>query len=171
MMPFKTKLTPNFKMDWGVKYPRAKYPLHDKLPVKIFDLKAFVEKKREDKINNMLEGGNLPGGFPGFKGGGMPLNMPSMNPMNQINPFSSNKESFDIDEMVKRIDAKIAELEEEEKQEKANKDNVDAAVDLNNNNSADVDDINKKDYNSKVPEDKKNNITDDQFFDDFFSDD
>ena len=141
MMPFKTKLTPNFKMDWGVNYPKAKYPLHDKLPVKVFDLKGFVEKKREDKINNMLNGGGsptgggmplggfggMPGGLPGMAGGfpglpgmsGLPGGMPGGLSDHPSSPSGGN--SFNIDEMVKRIDAKIAELEEEERQEKAKK--------------------------------------------------
>ena len=30
MSPFKTKFTPNYKIDWGEKYPKAKYPIDKK---------------------------------------------------------------------------------------------------------------------------------------------
>ena len=194
MMPFKTKLTPNFKMDWGVNYPKATYPIHEKLPVKIFDLKGFVEKKREAKINNMLNGSNpggngLPiGGFGGGMGlsGGLPPGLPGMppNPFGGSNPFgpANNKNnSFDIDEMVKRIDAKIAELEEEERQENAKKvENKSESKTIDNKQIPDVDtkvtpQNNAVEISKEPVTESKNNsndsVTDDQFFDDFFSDD
>ena len=195
MMPFKTKLTPNFKMDWGVNYPKAKYPLHDKLPVKVFDLKGFVEKKREEKINNMLNGdgsasgggmplggfGGMPGipgmggGFPGIPGmGGLPGGIPG--PSSQ----SAGGNSFNIDEMVKRIDAKIAELEEEERQEKAKQENEEkediakdeaSSKDVSDSKSnvvdAQIEEINEN-IDNNTPS-NSNKVTDDQFFDDFFS--
>lgn len=197
MMPFKTKLTPNFKMDWGVNYPKAKYPLHDKLPVKVFDLKGFVEKKREEKINNMLNGdGSTPGGglplggfggmsgglpgmggsFPGIPGmGGMPGGLPGGIPGPSSAPSGGN--SFNIDEMVKRIDAKIAELEEEERQEKAKQEKEDITND--EIPGKDTSDSNSKVIDAKIEEindnvedkstSESNDVTDDQFFDDFFS--
>ena len=196
MMPFKTKLTPNFKMDWGVNYPKAKYPLHDKLPVKVFDLKGFVEKKREEKINNMLNGdgsasgggmplggfGGMPGGLPGMGGGfpgipgmgGLPGGIPG--PSSQ----SAGGKSFNIDEMVKRIDAKIAELEEEERQEKAKQENEgkediakdetsskDVSDSKSNVVDAQIEEINEN-IDNNTPS-NSNKVTDDQFFDDFFS--
>ena len=114
-MPFKTKLTPNFKMDWGTNFPKAEYPLRERIPVQTFDIKSFVEKKKEEKINAMLNGnGDSVGGgmsampfMPPFGGGmGMPQQGPS-----QASPFN-------MDDLVKRIDAQIASLEEEERLEK-----------------------------------------------------
>ena len=55
-MPFKTKLTPNFKMDWGHHFPKADYPQREEMPVDIFDIKSLVEKKREEKINKLIGG-------------------------------------------------------------------------------------------------------------------
>ena len=121
MMPFKTKLTPNFQMDWGDHYPKATYPKREKIPVKVFDIKGFVEKKKEDKINQMLGGsvgpkmptGNNP--FMNSKSPSMPTPpMPGMGFPSQ----SNSKGGLDVDDLVKRIDAKIAELEEEERREK-----------------------------------------------------
>lgn len=119
MMPFKTKLTPNWQMvknnSWGKNYDLATYPVREKGIVQTFNIKQFVDKKKEEKVTNMLN--NITGG--------------SSKPVDTgFNPFASQKPSnaplatkstggFDVDEMVRRIDAKIAELEEEERQEKA----------------------------------------------------
>ena len=164
-MPFKTKLTPNFQMNWGHNFPKAGYPERQKTPVAIFDLKTFVNKKREEKINNMLNGDSTPSGgdIPSNPfGGGTPFNpfMP---------PRESNESSgggFNVDDLVKRIDAKIAELEEEERQEKArleqeNKAKLESQQVISSIPSVEI-----------IPEETKpkNGITDDQFFDDFFFD-
>lgn len=119
MMPFKTKLTPNWQMvkdnNWGKNYDLATYPVREKGIVQTFNIKQFVDKKKEEKVTNMLN--NITGG--------------SSKPVDTgFNPFASQKPNnaplapknaggFDVDEMVRRIDAKIAELEEEERQEKA----------------------------------------------------
>ena len=166
-MPFKTKLTPNFKMNWGHSFPKAAYPQREKNPVQIFDLKSFVNKKREEKINNMLNGDSSTSGgnsMPNPFGGGSPFN-PFM-PSNDSAPSSSGG-GFNVDDLVKRIDAKIAELEEEERQEKAK---------LEQENKSVIDTSFTGPIESKVVETAKdsntikNGITDDQFFDDFFFD-
>jgi type IV secretion system protein VirD4 len=167
-MPFKTKLTPNFKMNWGHSFPKATYPEREKMPVKIFDLKEFVNKKREEKINNMLGGNGAPGSVPNPFGGSQ------FNPFIPApNPSPSNGGGFNVDDLVKRIDAKIAELEEEERQEQAK-------LEQEKNNKVDT----KIESNTVIPQQESVNttikentsinnntgITDDQFFDDFFSD-
>ena len=166
-MPFKTKLTPNFKMNWGHSFPKAAYPQREKNPVQIFDLKSFVNKKREEKINNMLNGDSSNSGgnsMPNPFGGGSPFN-PFM-PSNDSVP-SSGGGGFNVDDLVKRIDAKIAELEEEERQEKAK---------LEQENKSVIDTSFTGPIESNVVETAKdsntikNGITDDQFFDDFFFD-
>ena len=119
-MPFKTKLTPNWKMvnenAWGKNYGLAGYPTRQKQPVQTFDIKSFVDKKKEAKVNSMLSslagGNNTEGGFNPF-GGGMPAFAGMPRPSQPMMPGG-----FDVDEMVRRIDAKIAELEEEERLEK-----------------------------------------------------
>ena len=164
-MPFKTKLTPNFQMNWGHSFPKAGYPERQKTPVSTFDLKSFVNKKREEKINSMLNGDATPSGGntpPNPFGGGAPFN-PFM-PQRESNESSGG--GFNVDDLVKRIDAKIAELEEEERQEKAkleqeNKTKLESAQRVSEITNAEV----------KIEEPKpKNGITDDQFFDDFFFD-
>lgn len=179
-MPFKTKLTPNYQMNWGHDFPKSTYPKREKQPVKTFDIKTFVNAKREEKINKMLSE-NTKGDMPSLPFGGMPgmSGMP-MNPFmggGMDRPMNSNRPqqpSFDVDDLVKRIDAKIAELEEEERQEKAkeeaNKKAHEAKID-------EIEDDNKKTMKPFIqaePEMDKpktiNGVTDDQFFDDFFSD-
>ena len=182
MMPFKTKLTPNFKMDWGHNFPKAKFPQREKKEIGIFDLKGFVEKKREEKINNMLNGNgpvkdHPPMGMPPFGG---------MGPMGGgmgINPFGgpSHKENsgFNVDDLVKRIDAKIAELEEEErleqeKNKKEEKKEIETkSLDKEIKESKMESQIDNK-SEEKINLNKstsEHHITDDQFFDDFFGDD
>ena len=113
MMPFKTKLTPNFEMDWGDHYPKATYPQREKIPVQTFDIKGYVEKKKEEKINQMLGSAPAPKGAPG---GFNPFVPPK--PAPGVPPTPPKSGGLDVDDLVKRIDAKIAELEEEERREK-----------------------------------------------------
>ena len=177
MRPFKTKLLFDHKIEWGMSKERAEYPDAVLDPVKIFDLKSFVEKQREEKINKMLgdnEGTKMPFGFSNnpFGGGiGNPFSTPSMmggpfgGGMND-NPFGSKPNGgLNVDDLVKRIDAKIAELEEEERKE--NENNI---PDKEENISNDVIDATIEDSNKEESNLIDNDITDDQFFDDFFSD-
>ena len=187
MMPFKTKMKPNWQMEneglWGVKYPKATYPMREKHEIQLFDIKGFVQKAKEESINKMMNGdtpfmGNSP--FGGMPFGGSPMgNSPFGG-----SPFggkpSNKSNSFDVDDLVKRIDAKIAELEaeeEKEKQEQAKKESVvetkleEKPVDISDVDEV-IEDV-KDDFDSISEKDNfdDNGITDDQFFDDFFSDD
>jgi len=152
-MPFKTKMSPAWKMDkeglWGKSFSKASYPNREKRKVEVFDIKSFVTEKRDKKINEML-GGNkekemMPPIFPGM---GMGLN-------------SKPNGGIDVDDLVKRIDAKIAELEEEERKEKES-----------NNNKITEKVIKESPKKEEIKVSKEfdiNEVTDDQFFDDFFS--
>ncbi len=135
MSPFKTKYTPNFKIDWGEDFPEASFPVRETKPIELFDLKKFVT---EEKRKKMMEGNNNPGmGMPNpFAGGPSPFGSPSgfggMNPFSMnndfnhspINPMLSNPMpspmggGLSIDEMMKDIDRKLKELDEEEKRQK-----------------------------------------------------
>ena len=52
--PFKTKFTPYFKLDWGKKYPPAKYPTRPKKEVHTFDIKEFVKNEKKKKLLEMM---------------------------------------------------------------------------------------------------------------------
>ena len=176
--PFKTKFTPDWKINWGKKYPQAKYPHREKIPVHTFDIKEFVKAEKKKKLLEMMNStsdnnndsgtGFMPGApaFPmfGANPSGMPSNpfldaiskknnsdvepannVPSTKPVSPLvtpnetktpfNPFVDSQfvskptsqsgapglgdSGFNVDELVKKIDAKIAELEEEERRNKA----------------------------------------------------
>ena len=110
--PFKTKLTPNFKTDWGKKYDPMSYTTRPSHEVKVFDLKGFVTK---------LKGEQAPTGMPGMMGGGMMPGMMGGMPMSSA-PFIPGglrpaATPANIDEYVKRLDEQIAKLEREQEEE------------------------------------------------------
>ena len=114
MMPFKTRLTPNYLMDWGEKYPKGTYPSRERQSIDIFDLKKYVDEKRTAKfetansiINNDAVANNNNTKDTLF------------NPSNLFAQGNNANENLNMDDLIKRIDAKIAELEEEEKREKS----------------------------------------------------
>ena len=232
--PFKTMLKPSYEINWGVNYPQAEFEKREKGEIGLFDLKTFVnEKKKEKVMNGMNNGEYMPGGFdpnmnPMFNSN--PFQSNGINPFagNQVNPFQDNSTmtnpfqgsgEVDVDDLLKKIDAKIAELEEEEKQEKEknNKDNNVETVsektdqdkvleefkfdldeelknkqneevellDISNteanktfndiliDNSNEIEKPVKKDVDSSTISNNtinNANVTDDQFYDDFFQD-
>ena len=218
--PFKTKLTPNFKIDWGKKYPLAKYPTRAKREVHTFDIKEFVKNQKKKKLLDMMNAAEMdskpdnsekskadsfdfaprksPFGpapspitpkqpekkvsserpditsMPMFKD--METSIPKPVPKKETKPVDDNF-NFDVDELVKKIDAKIAELEEEEKKNKEKQEASKPAV--VEQKSPTVEPAMNKIENSVVKEPTtmtvpNNNIeledddNDDDFFDDFF---
>ena len=144
MMPFKAKLTPYFKMEknglWGKKYEKATYPVRERYEYKVFDIKGFVDKARQSKMNDIfgsVSPMNMNNNIPK-----PPFPLPGMNGGNDTN----------VDDILKRIDEQIAKLEEEEKAEKeklekeaktSEKDSSDSGekVDLPIEDSSDIKDI------------------------------
>lgn len=117
--PFKGKIKKDYETDFGFgkgtdHYGKnVVYPQREMTEIKTFDIKAFVKKKKQEMLENI--GGNnatSPGGrmpfpsFPGMPGGPKDL---------------ANASNFDIDKMIKEIDAEIARLEAEEKKEEEKK--------------------------------------------------
>ncbi len=255
--PFRTKFTPYFKINWGKKYPEAKYPTRPKHTVHTFDIKEFVKAKKKQKLLDMMKAADsseldshdksngpnkfgLPGAnvlpFDGMQepnAGGLlshkslgssgqsfdknpflPPSFPttvkdSSNPFESspfstgpssnstphspatFSPSSSNNSnsflspnkneskvdsnlSFDVDELVKKIDAKIAQLEEEERTEKEKgvKDNNTSNKQEVSPNAAKENKEEEKEKTesavSKKNIDLNDDIEDDDFFDDFF---
>lgn len=118
--PFKGKLKKDYESDFGFgkgtdHYGKnVIYPEREMTQIKTFDIKEFVRKQKQEMLKNAgtadssSDGGKFP--FPGIPGMPPMPGMPGMNGM-------PNSE-FDIDKMIKEIDAKIAELEKEEEEEK-----------------------------------------------------
>lgn len=203
--PFKTKLKPNYQIDWNIpKVEADAFVERQKKPVQVFDIKKFVQEKRNSKFMNMLESaGSAPGGMGMNPMPGIP-NMPNpgVNPFealtttipNNSNPAEPKSSGLDVDELVKKIDAKIAELEKEEEEERKKKDAEQKAksrISSSENNKTSSDEVaniaptmftkqNKDEKGSselkptlkgeqvKDSEISKYTVTDDQFFDDFF---
>ena len=217
--PFKTKFIPYYK--WDIKrYPKAEYPHRDKDEVHVFDLREFVKAKKKEQLMKAMESGEglpnagVPGGMmpPSMFGGMAPQPMPNPGPMPMGNGGGLN-----VDDLIKKIDAKIAEIEAEEKREQElNKAKVDkkpddipevepisvdekeeiketvvekegpvktepvsklSMDDLLKTNTPEVEKPVEEKVETKedviVHEDKvpsNNDISDDQFFDDFFDD-
>ena len=185
--PFKTKFTPYFKLDWGVKYPPAKYPNRKKQEVHTFDIKEFVKTEKKKKLLEMMNAADQEDRENALSGrtsrssiaDQLPIELQQIRERNKeveipdflkrekieekartgkttsrsmtpdfesfkrevqeedlFNPFAATIKptqkpvipeddddddddiGFDVDELVKKIDAKIAELEEEERKSK-----------------------------------------------------
>ena len=182
MMPFKTKLAYDWEMNkngyWGKNYGKATLPEREKREVKLFDIREFVKAQKKAKMEEMMGNadaapfGGMPGmGIPGGMSG-MPnpfMSSPSGGSLGSIFGAPSNgssDDSINVDDLVKRIDAKIAELEAEEQQEKENeKEKKEISSDSNN------DDIKEAEVVQKDSSMYEDGTSDDAFFDDFFSDD
>ena len=213
MQPFKTKFTPDFKLNWGKTFPKATYPVREKMPVHTFDIKTFVKEKKKEKLLEMMNssnpnGANPSGNTPGFMppnlfgiGAGSNANNNPMNPMassmprpnpmpRQDSPINTNampsflnpnmdnkpketKPSFDVDELVKKIDAKIAELEKEEamnKQKQQQQQQQQSSIPKPIKDISPVKEVvtPKKEEPKKQVDLKLDDEDDDDFFDDFF---
>jgi len=131
--PFKTKLTPDFKIDWGINFGKAVLPVRKTEDVQTFDIKKFVsEKKKDETLNNpaMMPGGNpFLGGAPGA-GTFNPFLQNARNPYDTSTTMTSESPvknpygdvtAKDIDDMVKDIEKKLQAYEEEEKAQQAAK--------------------------------------------------
>ena len=274
--PFKTKVVPNYKLDWGEKYPIAKYPTRKKQEVHMFDIKEFVRNEKKKKLIEMMnaadekdrENSSVPIPFrqendfaaslppelqqararrnqdvaipdfltrmanppkgeeveskaPGFDifgkkddfddddddpFGGVP-NKPVVVPNNpledelpvvtkppvrpQTQPIKVEEEEneededlgFDVDELVRKIDAKIAELEKEEKMAQEEETKKKEALDklseesvpsVDQNSIETIYEDSAPQQAAPVPSPTKTNLSleddgdDDDFFDDFF---
>lgn len=182
--PFKTSLTPDFKMSWGEKYPIAEYPEREKDGVNTFDLKAFVNEKK-----GIPDSGAPSGPFGGPVGGmSRPDFASMMNPMNS-NPFEDRpreeprRKPVDGEDFLKRLDAHLKELEEKEKAEeessKAEKSVFEADDELKAKPVKEEPKVEeKKDDKEVIKHVDENEIqmvelepSDDTFFDDFFDSD
>lgn len=146
--PYRVKLQPDFKIDWGIKRIEEPYPQRMKQPVELFDLKKFVMEERNklmtEQSNNMGGGMDNPFANPFSNPMGNPFGMGS-SPMGSLggldSPFASPAKetkkppmgNLDLDAMLKDIDEKLKafELEEEEakRAEKAKLEEDDVVLD------------------------------------------
>ena len=187
--PFRTKLEPDFKMEWGIERKEEEYPNREKRDLEIFDLKKFVMDERSKKMaqNNDFALNNNPFkpmdiSRPSFSPFGP---MPGSSPTGNNNPFGGGLGNMDIDSIMKDLDEKFKELDRQEEKNKANeldlpkiseeakedvKPNDVSLLEIKNDDKTEkeVNPVIKVDSDSKVIAD--NVVSDDEFFDDFFGD-
>ena len=252
--PFKTKFTPFFKLDWGKKYPPAKYPSREKKEVHTFDIKEYVKTQKKKKLLEMMNAADdrdreiaMSGGMlkdnpiidqlppalraareenkfekpdiPSFlrrpevreeeerevKVPNRTSRIPDFETFKKemestdigFNPFESMEPrkpafaphfeeenddgddgglDFDVDELVKKIDAKIAELEAEEKkakeEEKAKKEEIkaqqEAEKEVEINSISEITQDKPPVVSKPIDLELDDDADDDDFFDDFF---
>ena len=185
--PFRTKLEPDFKMEWGIERREEEYPTREKRELEIFDLKKFVMEERSKNMaqNNDFSANNNP-----FKP--MDMSRPSFNPFGPMpsastgntNPFGGGLGNMDIDSIMKDLDEKFKELDRQEEKNKAKeldlpKINEEAKEEVkpkdvsvleikDDEKKEEINPVIKVDADSKVIAD--NVVSDDEFFDDFFGD-
>jgi type IV secretion system protein VirD4 len=203
MMPYKTKIVPNFKMDWGKKYPEATFPEREKGKVELFDIREYIKSKKKERMNEIDKAlgvnhnpyhniqsplFNNIGSNPFSSLDSLPNSSSnpfgSLNTMqnNQSNPFDdllpsknnsevdNTQESFNVDDVVKMIDAKIAEIEEEERKEKEDRDKINNLTPNSQVPASDLSNSDNKQTNITDPNFYDTGTDDDDFFNDFFSD-
>lgn len=181
MFPYKTRFQTNFEVDWGRTYPNETPPERQRRELQLFDIRDFVKKQKEQKLKEM---GTFEPSINPFGGGTGPfmgnpfmsqnpfMNMPNF--ANESNDIPEDEEKFNIDDLVKKIDAKIAEIEKEEQSQNA-------VIDVKpEEESTPVTPAETKQPEKQSPTSEQNtqiqrmyedNTSDDDFFDDFFSDD
>lgn len=181
MNPFKTKYMPNLKMNWGEDYPEADFKIRKTQTIELFDLKKYVTEEKRKKM--MANAPDVNNNFAIPREAMNPFSM--HNDMPKPSPFAGGLNGMDIDAMMRDIDQKLKELDEEEKRqkEKLKKDNQELLANnktivKENKEETKVNDTDtKKGDNPKLNIDvdsiivNENVITDDEFFDDFFTDD
>lgn len=111
MDPFRTKLKLDYQIDWGDKCEKATYPTREKQQLHTFDLRGYVDKKREAKREesmNKLISQVMPNANRGMPASNRPTPMPG----------KPNQRPMSMEDMLKNIDKAVERLEKEEKQRK-----------------------------------------------------
>lgn len=186
--PFRTKLEPDFKMEWGIERREEEYPTRAKREVQIFDLKEFVMEQRNKKMaeegnnfqnNNPFRPMDMGMGFSPFSQG---MGMPNFGSA----PSRPSISDMDIDSMLKDLDEKFKELDRQEAMKKEVKEEqpvkkddllpeVDKVPEKHQEKQLEIVEpeevlpaspVINVDKDSKVIDDSV--VSDDEFFDDFF---
>ena len=162
LSPFKTHFTPDWQINWGKEYPKAEYPSRTKRELHIFDIKEFVKQKKKEKIIEMM---NAAEKEEKEMTPALEVNAPTMTPKpipSAVPPRANDDLGLDVDELVRKIDKKIAELEKEEEEEKK-KQGVKGVAEVNPVNETNRVVEEKKPVNLELKDEEEEN-----YFDDFF---
>lgn len=197
--PFKTKLTPSFNINWGKIYPKSEFYSREIVKYNLFDIKEFVKEKKRTKLFEALEQSNngreltpseTPTMAPGLGSTSTSNNKPKFNfdelakkidakiaaieaeekaKKNNMPPVNNQNQTFNIYNEEKA-------LPKESEPANIKPDNLEKNIELKESMFKPEEDMPvTKPPKVNVDQDSvivsENNITDDQFFDDFFQDD
>lgn len=132
--PYKTKLTPSYKINWGHKFDKAEFEVRKKEAIQLFDLKEFVKNKRKSKLLESMEEKpsseaqkNINQPFapypfdvqmPGRSGRGPALEPDFDQRPSAFDPMTTSQQkpgqSLNLDDIVRQLDEQISKLEKEE---------------------------------------------------------
>lgn len=119
MRPFRTVLKGSYEIDWGDHYDEASLPDREMYPVKIFDMKQFVKEEKRRKTMEAINKAQSEIDSPidsNEENTSEKRNTRVTSPFGEDDPLGGNK-PVDIDQLVKNIDAQIAQLEKEQAEE------------------------------------------------------
>lgn len=166
--PFKTSLLFSSEINWKMPdYPEGVFPERKKQEVEYFNLKTFVDEIKQKNLVNTQSQFKAP---PRMMQEDLFKSNPYIGERPPIPGLSTNQpkeDSYDIDDLIKKIDAKIAELEKEEELEKE-KSNDSVELIVKEQPKEEVIKINTN-IDEVIDKIKEEDNSDDQFFDDFFS--
>jgi len=182
--PFKTSLKFATEINWNMpNLPEGIFPERTRQKIEYFDLKEFVNEARQKKMfgeQDLLKPNRpMDNSFSGFKPQeDLFKNNPYLGERPPMVPglSHSENESYDIDDLIKKIDAKIAELENEEEHDKKEvkgekKEQTELVIKTEEKNTEPK--IEEIKINTNIDEVidaiKEEDNSDDQFFDDFFT--
>lgn len=136
--PFKTSFVPDFKINWGnCVSGKIDYPVREKRPVKIFDIRDFVKEKKNQKIKEMMS--NMSG-----------------NDATSSTNFSRDKaglgSKFDENELMKKVQQALINFEKKEKVDNNVAKNSNSNNLSNNHISETTNVVKKPIYDNKVNE-------------------
>ena len=114
--PFKTSFVPDFKIDWGKEVsPKIEYPVREKKPVQIFDIREFVKEKKNQKINEMMA--SISTSQVAKASSASSTTSTSTEPKDLTLDQSKPKQNkgYTVNDLVKQIDERLEQIEEKEK--------------------------------------------------------
>lgn len=149
--PFKTSFVPDFKINWGkCTSPKVDYPTREKKEVQVFDIRDFVKSKKNQKINEMMA--NM-----SSSNSTVPVGRPMMpSPFESFSKPNKDVPDLSVNDLVKKIDAKLAEIEKEEQEQKKKKMEQENKKNEKEKEKIDVVEVAKEE---KIKEDKKIDTT------------
>ncbi len=149
--PFKTSFVPDFKIDWGrCTSPKVDYPVREKKKVQIFDIREFVKEKKNQKINEMMASIGGESSASSSSGGTSP-SMPGI---------MSKKPEISVNDLVKKIDEKLAEIEREEEEARKKKEKEKEKNQSSEKSKEVINNVTINNYHQEEEQNRKKSVVD-----------